>query len=191
MFKRVGDLLLGVLFGLLCAGLILLVCRPDPGKAVLLRPPPSPAPIKVDVEGAVHSPGVYALPPDSRVEDAVAAAGGCRPDAYRGALNLAEFLVDGSRIYVPIRRPTAPADELGSITEEAVYQLADGRQLIDINLASQAALETLPGIGPVTAQAILEYRQENPFAVIEEIQQVPGIGAATYEQIRRYITVGE
>ncbi len=191
MFNKWWDLLIGVLFGLLCAGLILLVSKPKSGRAILLRPPPTSAPVVVNVDGAVQFPGVFSLPVHSRVEDAVEAAGGFAENARPGSINLAALLEDGSHIYVPYQ-----SAEINSGTEngERTVGLSESGEmisLININQASLEVLVTLPGIGPVTAEKIISYREEHTFTRIEEIQKVPGIGPATYEDIKMYITVGE
>lgn len=190
MFGKFRDMIIGVLFGLFSAGLLLLVARPRPGQAVLLRPAPTPVPLVVDIDGAVQDPGVYTLPRNSRVQDAVDLAGGFREDASPGAVNLAALLEDGSHIYIPARQ----VDPEGSSPAEGVLGMSPDGQLIplvNINQASLELLVSLPGIGPVTAGKIISYREEHLFTRIEEIQKVPGIGPATFEQIKGYLTVGE
>lgn len=191
MFNKWWDLLIGVLFGLLCAGLILLVSKPKSGRAILLRPPPTSAPVVVNVDGAVQFPGVFSLPVHSRVEDAVEAAGGFAENARPGSINLAALLEDGSHIYVPYQSAEINS---GAESGERTVGLSESGEmisLININQASLEVLVTLPGIGPVTAEKIISYREEHTFTRIEEIQKVPGIGPATYEDIKMYITVGE
>ena len=191
MFNKWWDLLIGALFGFFCAGLILLVSKPKSGRAILLRPPPTSAPLVVNVDGAVQFPGVYSLPVHSRVENAVEAAGGFTENARPGSINLAALLEDGSHIYVPYHNA-----EINSSIEngERAYGLSDSGEMISLININQAPLEvliTLPGIGPVTAEKIISYREEHTFTRIEEIQKVPGIGPSTYEDIKMYITVGE
>jgi competence protein ComEA len=131
----------------------------------------------------VNWPGQYTLPPRSRVNDAVRAAGGSTPDADLERINLALILLDGERIHVP---------SLGEIipTPTPYGIMADGR--IDINRAGAALLETLPGIGPTIAQRIVTYREMNGLLeTIEAIQDVQGIGPAKFEGIRDLIGVGE
>ena len=188
MFHKISDVLLGVLFGLLSAGLILLVCRSGSDTAVLLRPPPTSSPIKVDVDGAVAVPGVYSLPAGSRVEDAVIAAGGLQDNAYRGAVNLAEILEDGMHLYIPVR---ITASSLEGQIDHNESSSGNPAGVVNINFASQEILESLPGIGPVTAEAIISFRSERPFSRIEDLQKVTGIGPATFEKLKDRITVGE
>jgi competence protein ComEA len=176
----------GVLGGLLGAGIILLVSSQPRGSAVQLQPAPTAAPIMVHVSGSVLKPGVYALPHASRVQDAIQAAGGLLPAADDQIMNLAAPLKDGERIKVPSRRPTDAALISSGAT------LTPGSRLININWATQAELESLPGIGPEMAKRILDYRDQNgPFESIEAIQQVSGIGPATYARLQDQITVDE
>lgn len=191
MFGKLRDLCIGVLFGLCCAGLILLVSRPKPGQAVLLRPPPTPIPLVINIDGEVKHPGVYTLPVHSRVQDAVEAAGGFTDQACPGSVNLAASLEDGSHIYIPaqVTSPRSGSEEgssaLGLSPEGEIIPL------VNINQAGLEELTSLPGIGPVTAQKIISYREEHLFTRVEDIQKVPGIGPATFEQIKIYLTLGE
>jgi competence protein ComEA len=177
----------GVICGLLAAGLILLVSGAPRGDPITLDPPPTPAPIIVHVAGAVARPGVYTLNAGSRVLDAVQAAGGLLSDADQRALNLATILQDGNRILVPAIPPTPlPGSQVSPDGENP----ASSGHLINLNSATQAELESLPGIGPKTAQKIIEYREKNgPFQKIEDILNVPDIGPKTFEEIKDFITV--
>jgi len=189
MIKRWGDLIIGILFGLLSAGLILLVSKPRPGRAILLRPPPTLSPIVVDIDGGVLVPGVYTLPPQSRVIDAVDSAGGFSENASSGSVNLAALLNDGDHIYIPSVSSSGAENTPGE-----VLGLSEGGEiitLVNINQASQEVLISLPGIGPVTAEKIIQYREQQAFTRVEDIQKVPGIGPATFELIKPYLTVGQ
>ncbi len=167
---------------LLAAGVLLLVSRQPQGEAVRLVPPPSPQPLVVHVSGAVVNPGLYQLSPGSRVQDAIQAAGGFLPQADPDALNLAALLKDGQRILAPTHAQ-AQATDASPLAPAA---------LVDINRATQEALESLPGIGPVLAQRIIAYREANgAFASVEDLQKVDGVGADTFEKLRELITVGE
>jgi competence protein ComEA len=118
----------------------------------------STLPLVVDVAGAVASPGVMELPPGARVRDAIAAAGGFVDGADRSSINLARPLVDGEQVYVP----AAGGDRAGAV---------------NVNAADAAALEALPGIGPVLAERIVADRAANgPFGSIEDLDRVSGIG---------------
>jgi competence protein ComEA len=165
----------GVLIGLLAAGLILLINGPRRGQAVELMPPPESELVTVHVSGGVQAPGVYELARGSRAEDAVEAAGGPVDDADLERINLARVLQDGQQLYVPL---------IGEGDVEAVSFP------ININIASVEQLGLLPGIGEVTAQAIVDYRDsEGPFDRIEDIQDVPGIGPNTFDNIKELISV--
>ncbi|MBC8507028.1 MAG: helix-hairpin-helix domain-containing protein [Anaerolineales bacterium] len=185
---------LGVLFGLLGAGAVILASSPPRGTSISLLPPPTPAPIMVHITGAVSNPGVYDLPLDSRVQDAIFAAGGFADDAQIDGVNLAAKLQDGDQVQIPTQR-TSALPETGSESSQNSGEQSSGTStfsIVNINTASQAELETLPGIGPVTAEKIIEYRQtRGGFPRIEEIQKVSGIGPATFEKIKDQITVSE
>lgn len=185
-------LIFGVLCGLLAAGLILLVSSPPRGVPVSLLPPPSPLPLGVHVGGSVAQPGLYSLPPGSRVQDALQAAGGLLPGADVQTLNLAAYVQDGQKLWVPPKAPTPlplpPGVSQATPAAQPAVQISNG--LVNINTASLAELDTLPGIGPVIAQRIIDYRTKNgPFAMIEDIQKVSGIGPVTYAKLKDLITV--
>ena len=191
MINRWGNILIGVLFGLLSAGLILLISKPKSGRGILLRPPPTPMPVVINIDGGVITPGVYSLPPRSRVIDAVDSAGGFSEDASPGSINLAAVLEDGAHIYIPVLNPER--DQEGGSRGEVLVRSETGDiiSLVNINQASLESLISLPGIGPVTAEKIIEYREKHAFTRIEDIQKVPGIGPATFEDIKPYLTLGE
>jgi competence protein ComEA len=155
-------------------------------------PTPTPGPIRVHVSGAVAQPDVYALPPGSIMEAAVEAAGGLAADA--GPINLAAPLRDGMQVHVPTRAEVSATPPPLSGPEPAGTASGDdgAAALVDINAASGAELETLPGIGPSTAQKIIDYREENGrFPTIDAIMEVSGIGPATFADLEPLITVGE
>jgi competence protein ComEA len=173
--KAILNITYGVLIGLIAAGIIWLAMAPARGEEIVLLPTATPGLLTVYVSGAVATPGVYALPEGSRVEAAVNAAGGLLPGADANNINLAMLIEDGQQIVVP------------GITNTG--RVNAGR--VNINTASLTDLETLPGIGPTTAQAILDYRlQHGSFEVIQQIQNVSGIGPATFSAIQNYISVG-
>lgn len=166
--------------------------QPPPATATPL-PSPTPAPVAVDVAGAVRRPGVYRLPAGARVADAIAAAGGMSDDADVGSLSLARAVQDGEKLDVPAASAAATVRLAEPITTTRSTSIGVGNTdapLIDINAASLQELETLPGIGPKTAQAIIDYRAANgPFVSIEDLDQVKGIGEGTLAKIRALITV--
>jgi competence protein ComEA len=176
----------GILFGLFVAALIWVVARNPTGEAVVLRPVPTEKPVIVYITGAVPRPGVYALPKGARVQDAISAAGGFLAEAEKSQINLAALVEDGEKLDIPYIEGASPV--LGTPVPEVITSTTE---LIDINVASAAELESLPGIGPTTAQKIIDYREQNgPFLSIEDIINVPGIGPGTYERIKDLITVG-
>jgi len=134
----------------------------------------------------------YLLPQESRVRDAIEAAGGFSEDASYNAVNLAAFLEDGTQLLVPVLNQAVKSSDV-ILSPPDAYQPAVQQTftIVNINTASQAELETLPNIGPVTAQKIIAFRDEfGDFAMIEEIKKVSGIGSLTFESIEAYITVG-
>lgn len=142
----------------------------------------------VDVAGKVQHPGIVELPAGSRVVDALAAAGGARPGVALTSLNLARPLVDGEQIVVGIDVPfagVAPPVSSGSATTSTGSMAA-----VNLNTATAEQLDTLPGVGPVTAQAILAWRADNgAFTSVDELLEVSGIGDATLADLRPYVYV--
>jgi len=147
-----------------------------------VSPTATPTLLIVDVAGAVRKPGVYEFAEGERVVDAIERAGGPMPKADLSLLNLAAMLVDGTQIMVPKTGPPVagvPGAAPGSSSG-----------LVNINSASATDLETLSGIGEVLAGTIVEYREQNgPFASVDDLLDVSGIGPATLEEIRDQVTV--
>jgi competence protein ComEA len=149
----------------------------------------------VDVAGAVVRPGVYRLAPGARIADALAAAGGFAPrvDAARVAaeLNLAALVHDGDRIVVPARDDPGSAGAGGAGGGgSGTGGAAATPGLIDLNHASAEQLDTLPGIGPVTAAKIVASRQDQPFKTVDELQSRGIIGQKTFDKLKSLVTVG-
>lgn len=150
-------------------------------------------PVAVYVSGAVAAPAVYELPAGSRVDAAIAAAGGFSESAFEAAINLALPLSDGMQLHVPTLETPVPLPVVAVAPLPATDAAgeANGGGLINLNTADAAALERLPGIGPSTAQSIIAYREENgPFVTVEDILNVTGIGPAKLAQIADKVTVG-
>jgi competence protein ComEA len=192
--KNFLHALLGVLAGLLLAGILWWVALPPRGESVALQPPPGAPEIIVYVSGAIEFPGTYSLPAGSRVGDALEAAGGTTARADASRLNLAARLDDGEQVEVPEKVGQAQGQGSGSSSGNSVLSGptpgAPSGSLVNINTATLEELDTLPGIGPATAQKIIEYRDANgPFQALEEIMNVPGIGPATFERIKDLITL--
>lgn len=164
-------------------GVLLWHSRPEPTSITIHPPPPTdtpmptatPGPLQVYVTGAVVNPErIYSLPAGSPVDDAVKAAGGFTSAADQTRINLAGLLRDGDQIHVP----AIDADDIELPTPM-------GGETVRINSATQSELESLPGIGPVTAASIIEYREEaGSFAALDDLDEVPGIGPATLENLR-------
>jgi len=163
------------------------VVAQTPGAAAP-SPPAGGAEIIVDIAGKVRRPGIATLPAGSRVADALRAARGARSKVNLTALNLARVLVDGEQILVGIRAPAgvaAPAASAPVITPSGLPG-----QLVNLNTADQVELETLPGVGPVTALAILTWRTENgAFTAVDELLEVSGIGDATLAEMAPFVTI--
>ena len=202
--KRKDSVVLLIVVGVVAVAALLLWQRNPPAQIAppakpVEAPPPvglvAPGPtaasptavVLVHVSGAVERPGLYELPIGARIADAIDLAKGPRPIADLDSINLAEPLTDGQKVDVPRKGeavaaavpPTATASPGGSTAST-----------IDLNSADQAALETIPGVGPVTASAILAYRDEiGGFDSIDQLLEVTGIGPATLESMRAYISI--
>ncbi len=159
-----------------------------------------PEVIFVHVCGAVVSPGVYGMEPDARVYEAVSCAGGLREDAAGEAVNQAQKVTDGERIYIPTREEadagwtsnmeTDPTSEGGSTSENNGVQTGNTEEKVNINTASLEELRTLSGIGDTRAKSILDYREaQGGFQTIEELMNVEGIKEGVFEKIKDRITV--
>ena len=193
-----GTIILCSVLSLIVGGLIgYFTPRPQVSTPIVVSPPvstatppptPTLAPIRVYVSGAVRQPAVYELPPGSIVQSAVDAAGGLTSDADLDCVNLALELRDQQQVHVPRQGEAHPPPPVSGGDPDSGGPTG---VLINLNVATAAELETLPRIGPTMAQRILEYREANgPFEAIEDIQEVPGIGPATFEGLKDLITVG-
>ena len=181
----------GLLLALVAVAVLLIVNRKPASQGVILAEPPTPAPLRVHVTGAVAAPGVYALPAGSIVLDAIAAAGGPLPEADQNVLNLARLVRDGDQVAVPLRAAAGTPVEGQAVGVNSAPGVTPAAGLpLNLNTATTAELETLPGIGPTLAQTIVDYRAEHgPFATIESILDVPGIGEGKFEAIKDLVTV--
>ena len=150
--------------------------------------------IVVHVAGEVNKPGVYTLPNSARMIDAVTAAGGATARADLEVINLATPLIDSSQIYVPAKgvaaRPTIVRPQPGVNGVASATNSPSASGVVNINRASVTELDTLPGVGPSTAQAIVDYRSANgPFGSPEDLLNVKGIGPAKFEAMRKLVGV--
>jgi competence protein ComEA len=143
-------------------------------------PPRSPRTVVVDVEGAVLRPGIYRLPTGARIADAIERAGGTTRRADRALVNLAAPLADGEQVLVP-------RAGLAGVTASGASGPSPAAP-VDLNSATVEQLDTLPGVGPVTAQKIVDYRSEHgPFRSVDELDAIPGIGPARIENLRGHV----
>ena len=210
-----GRLVLtAVSVGVVAAGAVWLLRAPTPDTVTSLPvaeaagvtpaslPPPTaaptttpvatvPQPIVVHVAGAVNHPGVFTLPHGSRIHAAVEAAGGSAPDGQLDAVNLATPLTDGQRVYVPAVGEVDPAAVTDVVAAPATQSgTAAPSGPLDLNEATAADLEQLPGVGPATAAAIVDDRERNgPYAAVDDLDRVSGIGPAKLDAIRDLVTV--
>jgi competence protein ComEA len=178
----------------------LLVALTIAGRVVLggedVRPAPTMSSVALDVEeepprklvvhvaGAVNRPGLYELDDGSRIDDAIAEAGGAKPKAALELVNLAAPVADGQQVLVPLRGAAVAAGG-----GEGGGPVAPGAK-VSLNSATIEQLDALPGIGPVTAQQIIDFRTANgSFGSVEELDAVPGIGPARLEQLRALVSL--
>jgi competence protein ComEA len=192
-------LIASLVFAVALGTIMVFVRRPQPAPIVIRESTPlpmptrfatpTPEPVQVYVSGAVVHPGVYAVPWDCRVEGALQAAGGAETDADLVQVNLAQRVYDEQQVHVPRKGETAlpsplpPAKSVGGVSG------TKGRKL-NINTASVTELDVLPGIGLTLGQRIVDYRQAHgPFARVEDIKLVKGIGESVFEDIKDVITV--
>lgn len=169
----------------LALGIVALLAYRQPPVSITIVPPApttTPGPLSVYVTGAVAAPGaLLTLPPGSRVMEAISAAGGFSPDADRSALNVARLLRDGEQIHIP--SVNAPPQAAGPISPAAAMASA-----LNVNIATAEQLQVLPDVGPSLAEAIIEYREQHgPFASLEDLDQVSGVGPARLEAWRDLI----
>jgi competence protein ComEA len=138
--------------------------------------------VVVHVAGAVARPGLYRLPDGSRVDDAIDLAGGPAPEAALELVNLAAPVADGQQVVVPLK---GAGGSSGAASPGTASEGGAPAAKVSLNSATLDELDELPGVGPVTAQQILDYREANgAFRSVDELDAVPGIGPATMEQLR-------
>lgn len=182
------HILLGILLGLLFAGLILLFVLPQRGTPIPLvtitanpavRQTPEIGQIKVEITGAVKRPGVYDFPKGTHLVEAVELAGGAAEGADFSKMNLALVLKDGQKINIPnLTSQNEISDQVGSGV------------LLDINTATADQLMSLPQIGELKAQAIVNYRNDHGrFKALDDLMEVPGIGESIFEGLKSLITI--
>jgi competence protein ComEA len=152
--------------------------------------PSGPQQLVVHVVGQVKRPGVVLLRPGARVRDAVAKAGGALPGADLAAVNLARVVVDGEQVRVPRPGEAASAADAASSGADGAGAAGSAGGLVNLNTASESALEELPGVGPVLAQRIIDWRTEHGrFTSVDELAEVSGIGEKMFAQLQGKVTV--
>jgi competence protein ComEA len=160
-----------------------------PGAAAMASPSPSPAIVFVHVAGRVRHAGVYELHQGDRVIDAIRVAGGARKDADLRSINLAALVTDGQQIIVWKKGPGGTVVTSGGGGGSASGS-GSASQLVNVNTATLDQLESLPGIGPALGQRILDYREQHgPFASVDDLVNVSGIGEKRLEDLRPLVTV--
>lgn len=175
------------------SGLLVAVRRPAPPIRIIEAP--APAELIVQVDGAVVRPGLYRLAPGARVADGLRAAGGLRADADEEAVNQARALRDGDRVTVPHRQPPVPqtaGDPDGLRPTQRPRDRSGPANMgpLDLNRASAADLEALPGIGPVLARRIVEHRAAHgPFQHLEDLLRVRGVGPRLLDRLRHRVVI--
>jgi competence protein ComEA len=187
-----------VLLAALAGGILLLVAgryltspATPSSSGVAVRPvlphvPAAPERLVVDVVGAVRDPGLYRLAQGTRIADAVARAGGATRAADLASVNLAAPLADGEQVVVPKRAPAGA----GAAASGGVAPAAAPQGPVHLNTATLEELDALPGVGPATAQKILDYRTAHgAFSSVDELDAVPGIGPKRLEDLRRLVTL--
>jgi competence protein ComEA len=187
--KTWQHILLGILVGFVFSAIVYLVAVQPRGEPVVLNPAPTPGKLIVQVAGEVANPGVFRLEKGSRVQDVVQAAGGFSASADPESINQAAILQDGQKITVKAKgtgNPNASASMPASGSPAKVGP----NDLVNINTATLEQLVSLPGIGQDRANAILSYRdQHGPFARIEDLQNVAGIGEGIFNNLKDNVTV--
>ncbi len=176
------------LFAVVVVGWVGSSCLHRPRDVAFLQGGGAPGRVKVHVVGAVKKPGLVELSADARVQDAIDKAGGATEDANPNALNLAAHLVDGSQIVVPRAGEAAVAPSASGAGPQTPDSSSAAQGSISLNSAGLAELDKLPGVGPATAQKIVDYRNSHGgFRTIDELMAVPGIGPKKMEKMRAYL----
>ena len=188
-FSREQEKALLILFGgFLIIGAVLITMnlggKAEALPAIKVPEAPAVAPIVVvDVAGMVKKPGVYKLPSGSRAIDAITAAGGAKAGIDLSDINLAHVLTDGEQIVVGAPKPSS--NSRGRSSKKTIVSGS-----VNINTATLAQLDTLPGVGPAIAARIISYREKNgPFKTVEDLRKVPGMGASKFAQLQNQIKI--
>ncbi|MBA3450361.1 MAG: ComEA family DNA-binding protein, partial [Chloroflexia bacterium] len=185
---RVGLIILGVIAAVVAAYAVFQAFDDRAAPPIVIEDAAADQPLWVDVRGAVSTPGVFTLPPGARVQDAIAAADGLAPSADLATINLARRVRDGEVIYIQQKLVPGSSPVPGSVSQLDDIT-SESPQKINLNTATVAELDILPGIGVVTAERIVQFREENgPFRSVDELIQVQGISDRTVDEFRDQIT---
>lgn len=200
--KDLRLLLYGILIGLLATGAILLISQPGRGVPIALSPAPSAtqtslpkptattSPIQVQVGGEVNNPGIYFVENYTRLGDLITLAGGLTHQADHNRINLVLLLRDGDYIYMPAANEIIPETARNAPGNSYLGNENEFDYPLNLNQASQEALESLPGIGPAKAVDILTYRDSiGSFSSVDELLNVIGIGPTILETLRDYLVI--
>ena len=200
--KTWSYILMGILIGLLATGAILLIAQPNRGAPITLLPAPTatatalprpsvtPAPIQVLIKGQVVNPGTYSLEKNARLVDLIKLAGGLTQQADQNRVNQAFLLRDGDYFYIPAVDEKIPDTARNAPGNNPLDDPSFFEYPLDLNTATQEALESLPGIGPSKAAEIITYRVQNgAFVSVDDLLNVPGIGPAILETIQDYLII--
>ena len=195
-------LLTGVLIGLLAAGGILLIARPERGTPITLMPAPTLTPsglpkptatltpIEVLIKGQVNKPGIYELEKETRLYDLIALAGGLTESADIDRVNNVFILRDGDYFFIPSIGEKIPDTARNAPGNNPFDDASYFDYPLNLNTASKAALETLPGIGPTKAMDIINYREQvGAYKTVDDLLNIAGIGPSTLDAIREYLIV--
>lgn len=185
--ERVGLIVLAIVAGVALVFAVFRGIDERSAPPIVIEDGDGLIPIVVDVRGAVANPGVYELPPEARLQDAVEAAGGLTGEADQSTVNLARRLRDGEMVIVATIPEVGTPHAIGEAPRPTMAALDEGQ--INLNTASQKELELLPGIGEVSAQRIIEYREANgPFRSVDDLIHIKGISTTTIEHLRELVT---
>lgn len=193
-FSTVHKRALIVLVAIVCAVSVGVVFRGSSEPIPVLEPIiVAPPKVTVDIAGGVNSPGVYSLPANSRVIDAITAAGSAKVGTDLSDINLARIVKDGEQIYVDpvvVNVKSQPQPQSQPQSAGVANPVKKKTGPININRATASDFDTLPGIGPVLAQRIMTYRKTNgPFTAIEDLQKVSGIGISKFADLKSKVRV--